>query len=495
MDKSPNTEKPDSGGNRASTAGVSNTESPRLQECYAHALELMEQPGYDIDRAHDLLTECVIHDPGNLLYVNALLENLGRKHHDDKQSRQGHIYTAKGNLNKAISTRNWRHVLRLGPELLKHNPWDIAVLRAMARACEAERYSRAEVRYLQNALETAPEDAELNRRAAQLLVKLERFDEAIDCWRRVEDADPHDIEASRMIATLTLDKTRHQSSSEEGEEEVVEENKQSAEPVLSSATGDDGGEHHPPEEKKEPRKLVLTRRQELDQAIANSPENDEAYLQLAEYHLSEGRTYDAQRTLQKALSISKDPDVLNRVEDVNMLRAKEHAEIAEQRAAEEGTTEAREQAEKLREEQARLEFEIYKSRCERAPDDHSLQFELGVRLKRLGNFRESLDRLKAGLEVPEHRATASLEIGEILQRYQQFPKALQCYRQAAQLAAGEPSAADCRKRALYRAGALATTMKLTDSARQYLKELVTMDPEYLDAKPRLDKLAQMSENS
>jgi len=473
-----------------------NAESPRLQETYAHALEMMEQPGNDVDDVHDLLALCVIHDPGNHLYVNAMLENLARKHPHGKQSAEDHVLTAKGKLDKAASTRNWRHVLRLGPELLKHNPWDIAVLRAMARACQAERYRRAEVRYLQNALETAPKDAELNRRAAQLLVKLDRFDEAIDCWRRVEDADPRDIEASKMIATLTLNKTRCQASSEEGEEEVVEEDvKQSAEPVQSSAMGDDEGGNDPPEARKEPRELVLTRRQELEQAIANSPENEEAYLQLAEYHLSEGRTYDAHRTLQKAFSFSKDPGVLNRVEDVNMLRAKEHADIAEQRAAEEGTTEACEQAEKLREEQARLEFDIYKSRCERAPDDHSLQFELGVRLKRLGNFRESLDRLKAGLEVPEHRATASLEIGEILQRYQQFPKALQCYRQAAQLAASEPSAVDCRKRALYRAGALATTMRLTDSAKQYLEELMTVDPDYLDAKPRLDKLAEMSENS
>jgi tetratricopeptide (TPR) repeat protein len=177
-----------------------------------------------------------------------------------------------------------------------------------------------------------------------------------------------------------------------------------------------------------------------------------------------------------------------------MLRAKEQVEIAEQRAAQEGTEEAHEQVEKLREEQARLEFEIYKNRCDRNPDDASLQFQLGVRLKRLGNFRESLDRLKAGLEVPEHRASASLEIGEILQRYQQFPRALQCYRQAAQLAVGNPGATECRKRALYRAGALATIMKLTDSARQYLEELVKMDPNYLDAKSRLDKLAEMSED-
>ena len=37
-------------------------------------------------------------------------------------------------------------------------------------------------------------------------------------------------------------------------------------------------------------------------------------------------------------------------------------------------------------------------------------------------------------------------------------------------------------------------MRLTDSAKEYLGELVKMDADYLDAKPRLDKLAEMSEN-
>jgi tetratricopeptide (TPR) repeat protein len=92
-------------------------------------------------------------------------------------------------------------------------------------------------------------------------------------------------------------------------------------------------------------------------------------------------------------------------------------------------------------------------------------------------------------------ALASLEIGEILQRYQQFPKALQCYRQAAQLAAGDAVRADCRKRALYRAGVLATEMRLFDSARQYLAELVTVDPEYKDGKPRLDKLVEIGDDT
>ncbi len=496
MNEDSNIKKPSVAEKAARTTSVSAAEWNRLQRCYASALELMEQPGYEADHAHDLLAECVIHDPGNVLYVDALLKNLGRKHDGGEQSTQSHVDTSKGNLNKAVSSENWRQVLRLGPELLKRNPWDILVLKAMAQACQVRQYDRAEVRYLQNALEAEPDDLELNRRAAELLSGLERFDDAIACWRRVEDADHRDTEASRVIAELTLRKTRLQEPSA-GEEQEADGNNdvsESAETVESTPQQAENGDDRPAADRSEPRKLVLTHRQELEQAIINCPENEDNYLALAELYLSEGRTFDAQRTLTKAHSVCDKPVVLDRLEDVNMLRAGEQVKIAEKRAAEERTTEAREQVEKLRNEQASLEFDIFKSRCERAPDDNSLKFQLGVRLKRLGRIREALDPLKAGLEEPEHQAVASLEIGEILQRFQQFPRALQCYRQAAQLAAGDPTAEECRKRALYRAGTLASTMRLTDSAREYLGELVRMDPGYLDAKPRLDKLAEMNEN-
>jgi len=349
---------------------------------------------------------------------------------------------------------------------------------------------------LQDALDASPDDVELNRRAAQLLAKLERFDEAIAYWQRVEDVDPRDTEASRMIINLTLEKTRQrEGSKDKGQEAGLD--KGATEPtetgVLTTQQAEDD-QATPVPDKSEPRKLVLTQRQELEQAIINCPENENNYLPLAELYLSEGRSFDAQRTLKKALSVCDSPAILNRLEDVNMLRAKEQVEIAEQRAAEEQTTEAREDLDKLRNEQATLEFEIFRSRCKRNPDDSGLKFQLGVRLKRLGQLRESLDHLRAGLEVPECRAVASLELGEVLQRYQQFPKALQCYRQAAQLAASDPTLEECRRRALYRAGTLATTMRLTDSARQYLGELVRMDANYMDAKPRLDKLVEMSDN-
>jgi hypothetical protein len=246
---------------------------------------------------------------------------------------------------------------------------------------------------------------------------------------------------------------------------------------------------------RKPAKVVLTYRQQLEQAIVNHPEDETSYLELAELHLAEHRTYEAQRTLLKALNFSNDVRVLERLEDVNMLRAHEHLEAARKRCRDEpNNEEAQQLAERLKEELGQLELEIFTHRCQRNPQDSQLQFQLGLRLKQVGKIRESLEPLQCGLAIPEHRAVASLEIGEILQGYKQYPKALQCYRQAVQLAATEEHLAACKKRALYRAGTLAMNMKLRDSARQYLSELARIDPDYHEARTHLDKLNQIGED-
>jgi tetratricopeptide (TPR) repeat protein len=336
-----------------------------------------------------------------------------------------------------------------------------------------------------------PTDIEEVKVLARSLARNGRIDEALVCWRRVEELDPYDAEPSRMIPAMTLKKSRLVGTVDGNGEGASEAANDSSAPAKGEPTVRQP--LFPAVLPKAPRQLVLTRRQQLEAEIAQRPEDETNYLALAELHLVERRTYDAQRTLVRALEISRAPPVVERLEDVNMLLAKEKVKLAEERTAGETTSEAEELVKKLREESFQLELDVFRNRCFRHPEDKRLKFQLGLRLKQIGNHREALEFLQAGLEFPELRAPASLEIGEVLQRHHLFPKALQCYRQAAQLAAGDDNLTDCRKRALYRAGVLATAMTLTDTARGYLAELVKMSPGYRDAQTRLDKLGEISD--
>jgi len=338
---------------------------------------------------------------------------------------------------------------------------------------------------------TIPEDSEEIKATARSLARAGRFDEAIRFWHAIEERDPFDPEPGRMIPALTLKKNR-QIDTKNGDDKATGKGG----PVAASASAapPQSPDASPPPAK-QPRTLVLTRRQQLEQEIAFHPQEEKNYLELAELHLAERRTYDAQRTLMKALEVSRDVAIVERLEDVNMLRAREQWKLAETLAAEQRSEETTAAVDKARQDCFQLELDVHRNRCVRHPDDKRLKYHLGMKLKQIGEYREALERLQAGLEFPDLRAAASLEIGEILQRHHQFPKALQCYRQAAQLAAGDDGLElqECRKRALYRAGVLATSMTLIDSARQYLAELVKMDPGYRDAQTRLDKLGEISD--
>ena len=338
-----------------------------------------------------------------------------------------------------------------------------------------------------------PANIEEVRQAARSLARSGRFDEAIQCWHQLEESDPLDPEPARMIAALTLRKARQTEGKQDEEKELPPAASDTEEPATGSPPV--SRDSPPPALKRPPRPLVLTRRQQLEREIANRPQDESNYLELAELHLAERRTYEAQRTLIRALGVCRDLKIVERLEDVNMLRAREQVKLAEERACAENSPEARDEVARLQQESYRLELEIYRTRCGRYPDDKRLKFQLGLRLKQIGDFRQAIEPLQAGLEFPDTRAAASLEIGEILQRHHQFPKALQCYRQAAQVAAGEDGQQDCRKRALYRAGVLAAAMTLNDTARGYFTELVKMAPDYRDVRTRLDKLGEISDTS
>jgi hypothetical protein len=80
----------------------------RLQQLFDHANKTSEQAvkhgvKSNFDYANDLYTQCVLGDPGNVVYIKALLDNLYKKFGPDKkQSRFGAWFggSSHGNLYK-----------------------------------------------------------------------------------------------------------------------------------------------------------------------------------------------------------------------------------------------------------------------------------------------------------------------------------------------------------------------------------------------------------
>ena len=456
----------------------------------------MEKDKYDFEYAHTVFAECIVQDPNNLVYVESFLTNLSRKYDNNKKGARFGGLGGKGAFKKAYSKKDWREVLKAGPDVLKTNPWDIPTLRAMAEACAALDYREVELRYLKNALEAAPKDAEVNRHCAKTLQRMGQFDQAIVCWHRVEEANPNEAEAPKMISELQVEKTRAKAGFGPALAVGGGGISKSAAAAKSAATHSippvpKESEKDKAAEETRKRELQLTPRQRLERQIQEFPEEVDNYLRLSELHLDEDRPGEAERVLTKALSASgNDARVRERLEDVQIVKQRHKVAVAEKLAANDKSKAAQDLVVQLRGELNRVELEIFTSRSQRHPNDLGLKFQLGLRLKRAGNYAEAAKHLQEATAADQHRAAAVLEVGECLQMLKQYPTSLEFYRRAATFAT-ESNQVELRKLGLYRAGVLATGMKEYEQAETALAELSQLDPAYKDVRDRLDKVREI----
>src|SRR5579871_892152 len=96
----------------------------RLQQSFERAVQNTKTGQFDY--AADLLTDCVVGDPGNLFYTKAFVENLLRKYSNKKVGALAGMRNAgsKTSMLNAKRKKDWLGVLKCGLEVLKVNPHD-----------------------------------------------------------------------------------------------------------------------------------------------------------------------------------------------------------------------------------------------------------------------------------------------------------------------------------------------------------------------------------
>jgi tetratricopeptide (TPR) repeat protein len=453
---------------------ISATLRRRLQSWFTHGQEKAAAGVFDY--ATDMFSRCVEGDPASLDYLNAFLHNLHRKYNNNKK---GAGFTSalkssalKASLKKSSLKKDWPALFKTGLELLKLNPWDSSTLIQMAHACEAMHCLETELAWLRAALDVYPNDSDINKQCAVALTKQGHFDQAIVCWARVEKSRPGDEEALRAISDLQVRKT---------EAQLVRRTERVAEAAALEAAAESAG----------PAAIKLTRQQELQQAITENPANLDAYIQLAELHARDDRYNEAERILRGALEASGgDLRVREAYEDMGLRRARYQVQVAEQRANDNDSEDAQNLAARMRQELNRLETDVFRSRTERYPTVVSWKVELGLRLKRAGNYSEAIKVFQPATGDPRRRGQVHVELGECFQQIKQYKLAMTNYEAAIEALAdrGEP---DLRKKALYRAGVLAMGLEDLNLAEKHLTELAGLEYGYRDVAERLDKIAEL----
>jgi tetratricopeptide (TPR) repeat protein len=456
----------------------------RLQKCFEIASKQMAQENYDYATA--LFTDCVWGDPGNKTYVQNFLANLQKKHGKNRKpslmsqlrgwgDQLGTLGTRSA-VKKALAQNDWDEVIKNGLAVLKVNPWDKHTLIAMSTASERfatmlpGEFLDCQLFYLKTALEANPKDPDVNRLLGIALGKRGQFDNAIACWHRVEQARPDDDEPKRAIATLAVEKTL--------KFDDADPSKVSAKDKNAPKATQEGEE--------------LTPIERMQRRIVRNPADIAAYYELAQLFFNEDRYQEAEDVMHKAYEASNhDGDVRDKWDDARVRHMRHECVLAEKRARETGSDEAKADVKRTAQQLNELLLEIYKSRSERYPANLAFRFDLGQQYRILGHYSEAIKELQVARNDARRKGVCLLQLGECFRSIKQYRLAMSHYEEAIQEIPDRD--VDSKKAALYRAGKLAFAMKDRERAQKYLGLLASMDFSYRDISDLLDQLGKWGE--
>jgi tetratricopeptide (TPR) repeat protein len=341
------------------------------------------------------------------------------------------------------------------------------------------------------ALDASPKDATVNRRAAETLSRMGQFDQAIACWRRVEQAKPGDEQASKAIHQLSVEKTIKKGGYNQDLLQATTTESQELHQSVRARLAPSQSESAAGAAKREP---DVDRETELRNAIATSPADVDKYVILAEVLTAQNRLSEAAEILTQALAASGGGDlaIRERLEDAHLRVAQQQVDVAQRRAEQERTEEAVQLARRMAAQANQAELEVFAARAARNPGVSLLQYELGLRYKRAGKFKEAIQAFQAARDDTRHKGLVQLHLGESFQHIRQFRLALSSYEAAVQ--ATEATEPETKKLALYRAGVLAAELNDRERAERFLTQLAAIDFGYRDVADRLDKLAALRDS-
>jgi len=449
-----------------------------LQQCFEHGSKSSAQGQFDY--ADQMFTQCVVGDPSNPIYVGNFIGNLHKKYNNNKSGAKLASVrgtTIKGSVKNSVRKKDWTAVITSGLEMLKLNPWDASTLGDMAQACEQLGYDECQIIYLSSAVDADVRDPDANRLLARALGRQGEYDKAIGCWTRVLQAKPNDEEAQRAIPGLTTEKTIEKGGYEKAESstEVMADKQAQAERQGSA------GPRAAPE-------------QQLERKIAKDPGNTSLYLELADLYLKVEQFDEAEKVFERALAASGGSiDMRERLEDVQLQRARKQVAIAEKRALAEKTDEAVKLVQQMKAELNAKELEVYRARCDRYPNNLGYRTELGLRLFKAKNFQEAIKVFQEARGDLKRKGMVLFYLGACFESIKQYRLGLSNYELAIEeIGQRDP---ETLKQALYRAGVVAMDrLKDPEKAEQHLTVLAGLDFSYKDVSERLDKLQKLRED-
>ncbi|WP_425618643.1 hypothetical protein NA78x_002352 [Anatilimnocola sp. NA78] len=412
-------------------AVLSAAQRHQLARQFEQAKQLLNRQPPDYAGTHRVLSDCCTLDPGNTLFLQALLENLQRAKGKTATAWPWQVWQRRAAFNVSLRERYLGLALRHGWFLLGESPRDAKVLANLAEVCLLLDHGPSQVLLLQEAHRLTPKDPTVLRALATALGEAGQFAAAGSIWKELSKQEPPDVLAKEFAWLF-----------------VAEEVK-----PIDISQGD------------------LAAR--------------------IESHIQARRWSAAERLLADESGAAGNNLRLRELgEEIMLGRAREKTELARRQAELLPSPRTLRLIDEVLEEQRRVELGVAFARYERFPSEPASSWELAGCLTRAGNCSEALKYLHPLQKLPEWRLRALVAAGENWQQLRQFVRAFELYQQAAEIGtSGENADQDEDfQKALYRGAVLAEASGSAAEALRWWERLVAINPAYKDASARLDNV-------
>ncbi len=475
----------------------------KLQQIYAHGNKQMLIGSFDY--ANDMFTQCLIGDPGNIVYFKTFLANLKKKHGDKKKKGMLSFLGGTG-ISKALVGKKPDQIIKAGADSLKSNPWDAQTLIAMGGANEELGNHEVAVEYYRAAVEAEPGDYEVNRICAQALREIAAFDEALACAARMLKAKPADQIADKLRKDLTIEKTIHKGKYAMGDSQQVRD---TVSQMKSPQAEDEDVMGRP-----------LTYIEQVEKRIKKNPNDIANFIELAQYFYQQGNYAESERYYIEAVRISKnEPDMVERLLDTQKQKLASQLQNLPDEVKEykEKALKLKEQFEKHKTAEIRNEFykikeaydqgkkaletlqpdfdaknmELARHRIKYHPNHAGYHYEYGILLQQIGEVKEAIAEFQHAKADVTRKGDCLFALGQCFEQIQQTKLAMTHYQEAIEELA---DTSDNKKEALYLATKLAIQLEDYAKAEKYGHQLAAIDFSYKDIGELLDKVAQKHHN-
>ena len=483
-------------------SSLSPADRERLQKLYAHGNQQMLKASFEY--ANTMFTQCVLSDPGNVVYFKTFLANLKKKHGDKK--KKGVFSFISGSTIKKTVARKPEQMLQAGVEALAANPWDADTLLAMGGACDELGHHDVAVEYYRSAVEAEPGSYEANHVCCKALREIAAFDEAMGCALRMLKIKPTDQIAAKLQKDITVERTIHKGKYAMGDSQQVRDT------VAQMKAPDADGE--------DVMGRTLTYVEQVERRIKKNPTDTANYMELAQHFYQAGDYEQAEKYYAETVKLTKnEPDMVERLLDAQkqkfaakIISLPEDSQKFREKALElkakfekKKTAEIRDEFYKVKEkyEQAKKELEtiqqdfdqktleLAQHRIKYHPNHAGYHFEYAVLLQKNGEIKEAIAELQLAKADVTRKGDCLFSLGQCFEHIKQHKLAMSHYNEAiAELS----DAAENKKEALYLAAKLSMELNDYETAEKYGHQLAALDFSYKDVGEILDKIAQRGNN-